>query len=65
MIEFKIIQGKKETYLLVISLLSWNWRDLFRWNIWKKYSLKYLYKENRHFRIYDDVKEAKNIINEF
>ena len=30
----------------------------------KKYSIKDLYKENRHFRIFDEVVEAKNIIDE-
>ena len=30
----------------------------------KKYSIKDLYKENRHFRIFDEVDEAKNIIDE-
>ena len=28
----------------------------------KKYSITDLYKENRHFLIFDDVEEAKNII---
>ena len=62
MIEFKIMQGKKETYLLVYchEIAAIYFDEIYE----KKYSLKDLYKENRHFRIFDDVKEAKNIIDE-
>ena len=62
MIEFKILKGKKEKYLLVYchEIAAIYFDEIYE----KKYSIEDLYKENRHFRIFDDVEEAKNIIDE-
>ena len=62
MIEFKIIKGKSEKYLLVYchEIAAIYFDEIYE----KKYALNDLYKENRHFRIFDDVEEAKNIIDE-
>ena len=62
MIEFKLMQGKKEKYLLIYchEIAAIYFDEIYE----KKYSIKDLYKENRHFRIFDDVEEAKNIIDE-
>ena len=62
MIEFKIIKGKTEKYLLVYchEIAAIYFDEIYE----KKYSLKDLYKENRHFRIFDNVEEAKEIIDE-
>ena len=62
MIEFKILKGKTEKYLLVYchEIAAIYFDEIYE----KKYSIKDLYKENRHFRIFDDVEEAKNIIDE-
>ena len=62
MIEFKILKGKNEKYLLVYchEIAAIYFDEIYE----KKYSLNDLYKENRHFRIFDDVEEAKNIIDE-
>ena len=62
MIEFKVLKGKTEKYLLVYchEIAAIYFDEIYE----KKYSLKDLYKENRHFRIFDDVEEAKNIIDE-
>ena len=62
MIEFKIIRGKTEKYLLVYchEIAAIYFDEIYE----KKYSIKDLYKENRHFRIFDEVDEAKNIIDE-
>ena len=62
MIEFKIIKGKTEKYLLVYchEIAAIYFDEIYE----KKYSIKDLYKENRHFRIFDEVDEAKNIIDE-
>jgi hypothetical protein len=62
MIEFKIMQGRKNTYLLVYchEIAAIYFDEIYE----KKYSIKDLYKEDRHFRIFDDVKEAKNIVDE-
>ena len=62
MIEFKIIKGKSEKYLLVYchEIAAIYFDEIYE----KKYSIKDLYKENRHFRIFDEVDEAKNIIDE-
>ena len=62
MIEFKILQGKKDKYLLIYchEIAAIYFDEIYE----KKYTIKDLYKENRHFRIFDDVKEAKNIVDE-
>ena len=62
MIEFKIIKGKKDKYLLIYchEIAAIYFDEIYE----KKYSKKDLYKENRHFRIFDDVEEAKNIVDE-
>ena len=62
MIEFKLLQGKKEKYLLIYchEIAAIYFDEIYE----KKYSIKGLYKENRHFRIFDEVEEAKNIIDE-
>ena len=62
MIEFKIIKGKKEKYLLIYchEIAAIYFDEIYE----KKYSIKDLYKENRHFRIFDDVESAKNIVDE-
>ena len=62
MIEFKIIKGKSEKYLLVYchEIAAIYFDEIYE----KKYSIKDLYKENRHFRIFDEVGEAKDIIDE-
>ena len=62
MIEFKIIKGKSDKYLLVYchEIAAIYFDEIYE----KKYSIKDLYKENRHFRIFDEVDEAKNIIDE-
>ena len=62
MIEFKIMHGRKNTYLLVYchEIAAIYFDEIYE----KKYSIKDLYQEDRHFRIFDDVKEAKNIVDE-
>ena len=62
MIEFKILKGKKDKYLLVYchEIAAIYFDEIYE----KKYSIEDLFKENRHFRIFDDVEEAKNIIDE-
>ena len=62
MIEFKILKGKTEKYLLVYchEIAAIYFDEIYE----KKYSIKDLYKENRHFRIFDEVGEAKDIIDE-
>ena len=62
MIEFKILKGKNEKYLLVYchEIAAIYFDEIYE----KKYALTDLYKENRHFRIFDDVEEAKNIVDE-
>ena len=62
MIEFKILKGKTEKYLLVYchEIAAIYFDEIYE----KKYAIKDLYKENRHFRIFDDVEEAKDIIDE-
>ena len=62
MIEFKILKGKKDKFLLIYSheIAAIYFDEIYE----KKYSIKDLYKENRHFRIFDDVEEAKNIVDE-
>ena len=62
MIEFKIIKGKKEKYLLIYchEIASIYFDEIYE----KLFSLKDLYKENRHFRIFDHVKSTKNIVDE-
>ena len=62
MIEFKILKRKTEKYLLVYchEIAAIYFDEIYE----KKYSIKDLYKENRHFRIFDEVEEAKNIIDE-
>ena len=62
MIEFKIIKGKKDKYLLIYchEIAAIYFDEIYE----KKYSTKDLYKENRHFRIFDDVEEAKNVVDE-
>ena len=62
MIEFKILKGKTEKYLLVYchEIAAIYFDEIYE----KKYSIKDLYNENRHFRIFDEVDEAKDIIDE-
>ena len=62
MIEFKIMKGKDEKYLLVYchEIAAIYFDEIYE----KKYSIKDLYNENRHFRIFDEVDEAKDIIDE-
>ena len=62
MIEFKIIKGKKDKYLLIYchEIAAIYFDEIYE----KKYSTKDLYKENRHFRIFDDIEEAKNVVDE-
>ena len=62
MIEFKILQGKKEKFLLIYchEIAAIYFDEIYE----KKYSLKDLYKENRHFRIFDDIEEAKKVVDE-
>ena len=62
MIEFKILQGKSQQYLLIYchEIAAIYFDEIYE----KKYSINDLYKENRHFRIFDEVKEAKNIVDE-
>jgi hypothetical protein len=62
MIEFKIIKGKKDKYLLIYchEIAAIYFDEIYE----KKYSTKDLYKENRHFRIFDNVEEAKNVVDE-
>ena len=62
MIEFKIMKGKNEKYLLVYchEIAAIYFDEIYE----KKYSIKDLYNENRHFRIFDEVDEAKDIIDE-
>jgi hypothetical protein len=60
MIEFKILNSKKGKFLLIYchEIAAIYFDEIYE----KKYSIKDLYKENRHFRIFDEVVEAKNII---
>ena len=62
MIEFKLLKGKKNKYLLIYchEIAAIYFDEIYK----KKYTIKDLYKENRHFRIFDDVEDAKNIIDE-
>ena len=62
MIEFKILKKKKEKFLLIYchEIAAIYFDEIYE----KKYSIKDLYKENRHFRIFDDIEDAKNIIDE-
>ena len=62
MIEFKILKGKTEKFLLVYchEIAAIYFDEIYE----KKYTLNDLYKENRHFRIFEDVEEAKVIIDE-
>ena len=62
MIEFKIMKGKNEKYLLVYchEIAAIYFDEIYE----KKFSIKDLYNENRHFRIFDEVDEAKDIIDE-
>ena len=62
MIEFKLLKGKKNKYLLIYchEIAAIYFDEIYE----KKYTIKDLYKENRHFRIFDDVEDAKNIIDE-
>ena len=62
MIEFKILKGKKEKFLLIYchEIAAIYFDEIYE----KKYSLNDLYKENRHFRIFDDIEEAKKVVDE-
>ena len=62
MIEFKILKRKNEKYLLVYchEIAAIYFDEIYE----KKYSIKDLYKENRHFRIFDDIEEAKKVVDE-
>ena len=62
MIEFKIIKGKKDKNLLIYchEIAAIYFDEIYE----KKYSIQDLYAENRHFRIFDDVEEAKNTVDE-
>ena len=62
MIEFKIIKKKEEKFLLLYchEIAAIYFDEIYE----KTYSVNDLYKENRHFRIFDDIEEAKNIIDE-
>ena len=62
MIEFKILKRKNEKFLLIYchEIAAIYFDEIYE----KKYSIKDLYNENRHFRIFDDIEEAKNIVDE-
>ena len=62
MIEFKILKKKEEKYLLLYchEIAAIYFDEIYE----KKFSLKDLYKENRHFRIFNDIEDAKNVIDE-
>ena len=62
MIEFKILKRKNEKFLLIYchEIAAIYFDEIYE----KKYSLKDLYNENRHFRIFDDIEDAKNIVDE-
>ena len=62
MIQFKLFQGKKNKYLLIYchEIAALYFDEIYE----KKYTLNDLYKENKHFRIYDDIEEAKSTIDE-
>ena len=62
MIEFKILKKKEEKYLLLYchEIAAIYFDEIYE----KLFSLKDLYKENRHFRIFNDIEDAKNVIDE-
>ena len=62
MIDSKIIKKKNEKYLLLYchEIAAIYFDEIYE----KKFSLQDLYKENRHFRIFDDIEEAKSVIDE-
>ena len=62
MIDSKIIKKKNEKYLLLHchEIAAIYFDEIYE----KKFSLQDLYKENRHFRIFDDIEEAKSIIDD-
>ena len=62
MIELKIIKGKTEKYLLIYchEIAAIYFDEIYE----KKYSIKDLCEENKHFRIFEDVDKAKIIIDE-
>ena len=62
MIDFKILKRKTEKILLVYAheIAAIYFDEIYQ----KKYSIKDLHKENNHFRIFNDVENAKNVIDE-
>ena len=62
MIDSKIIKKKNEKYLLLYchEIAAIYFDEIYE----KKFSLQDLYKENRHFRIFDDIEEAKSVIDD-
>ena len=62
MIDFKIFDSKKDKFLLIYvhEIAAIYFDEIYE----KKYYLKDLHKENNHFRIFNDVEDAKNVIDE-
>ena len=62
MIEFKILKNKSENFLLIYvhEIAAIYFDEIYE----KKYSINDLYKENIHFRIFDDVEETKKMVDE-
>ena len=62
MIDFKIINNDKEKYLLIYchEIAAIYFDEIYE----KKYSITDLYNENKYFKIFDDVEEVKNIIDD-
>ena len=62
MIDFKIINSDKEKYLLIYchEIAAIYFDEIYE----KKYSITDLYNENKYFKIFDDVEEVKNIIDD-
>ena len=62
MIDFKIINCDKEKFLLIYchEIAAIYFDEIYE----KKYSITDLYNENKYFKIFDDVEEVKNIIDD-
>ena len=62
MIDFKIINSEKEKFLLIYchEIAAIYFDEIYE----KKYSITDLYNENKYFKIFDDVEEVKNIIDD-
>ena len=62
MIDFKIYDNKKKKFLLIYvhEIAAIYFDEIYE----KKYYINDLHKENNHFRIFNDVEDAKNVIDE-